>query len=719
MRLLEINADGNINKLNLCNKIFLFDGNGPKIIGIEDYPEVKSSVSFEERIDEIKIKIRLENTGHRDVCTKISLYTGIDTYMAEFPEWNSKLFPTMLRCEKTHFYGYCMSPLGDILGIACPDAIASYRMLYNGDGHRIKSVEIDLINPAQLPDRYPKDLNVLKRGEILEREIYLYLVKSLSDFNKITEQYIDAPIISANKWTVEKGERLYVDVGANVNVKIYSPSNVLLSNGDVAKEYGTYTIIAERGRKFAQSYIFCRKNWDFYLKEARKQAIMLPQKATTHTESWYGLFSGYLAAKHYPDEILDAQIENKFSEIMPYMFDMENGEPLVIIERVQNTAAMISLLVDRYEASNKKDIKSLDLANKLFEFLYARQREDGAYMRNGTSHYTCVIYIAKSILELYLAEKDIHGMKQRAKKHFDSAKKAIDNLVELLDDIGTEGEQTFEDGMVSCSALQIAMFALLIDELDRKKYIDAAEFMLNKHLCLEQKLIPDCRMRNGSLRYWEAQYDVLTKPNMMNSPHGWTAWTMYAKYYLYLLTGKVEYLKDLMDGMGACVQLMDLNGNLRWGFVCDPYIDGEVFVKDKKLSNGYSGKHINQRIGEQYFDMISGWYTAETQKPTGGYLGCPLFLKDRTIEVDNQGGCCDNDVHEVFKCLEETVLKKAFFHLEENNKEVCYSCRGIGNEIVTDNEVNEIIVYIYKDLKIYINGKSYFVKGKKVTKIII
>ena len=42
------------------------------------------------------------------------------------------------------------------------------------------------------------------------------------------------------------------------------------------------------------------------------------------------------------------------------------------------------------------------------------------------------------------------------------------------------------------------------------------------------------------MRYWEAQYDVHMLPNMISSPHGWSAWRAYATYYAYLLTGDGE-----------------------------------------------------------------------------------------------------------------------------------------------------------------------------------
>ena len=184
-------------------------------------------------------------------------------------------------------------------------------------------------------------------------------------------------------------------------------------------------------------------------------------------------------------------------------------------------------------------------------------------------------------------------------------------------------------------------------------------------------MIPDCRCNGASLRYWEAQYDVMLRINMMNSPHGWSGWTGYAKYYLYLLTGKKEYLVDLLNLMGSCVQLVDESGELRWSYCSQPYIKGRMFVPDveKPVKDGYRfvesdetayrGKYVASELCEGYIPMISGWYRVGEQKVVGGYEFCPLIMDGYQDEkADRQGGCCDNDVHEIFKCMEETVLGK-------------------------------------------------------------
>lgn len=707
---IEKNSEGKITALDMGDVRFLFDGKGPEIRCGGGNESLESRIYIKELDGALRFDIEVSSKGECGIADRISLYTGIDCYMDKYPDWNSKLFPTMMRCERTHFYGYCMTPEGKILGLASPDPIASYRLLYNGRGHRIYSVELDLINPVKLPERYPENRRCLKKGECVGVRLYMFGAESFEELRKKWSEYTKAPQITAEKWTCEPGDKL--KIVSDGDVRITSPAGRELESGDRAEEYGIYTVTAERNGKVSEGKVYCRKDWGFYLRKARERAIDMPQKATTHCESWYGLFSGYLAAKHYPNPSEDKKIEDKFREITPYMFDFEKGEPLVIPERIQNTAAMISLLADRYEVSGS--MESLYEADRLSDFLIARQREDGAYLRNGELHYTCVIYIAKSMLELYLAEKDLEGFEERAEKHWDSAKRAVDNLAEKLDDIGTEGEQTFEDGMVSCSALQTAMFALLLEEDKRGPYVRAAEYMMRKHRCLEQRLVPDCRMRGGSLRYWEAQYDVLSRPNMMNSPHGWTAWTLYALYYLYLLTGKKEYLVNLMDGMGACVQLMKEDGELRWAFICDPYVEAEIFVRGGEKETGVFGGEFEKRvIGEEYLGMISGWFRHGKQKVTGGFLECPLYMKDRTEQVDTQGGCCDNDVHEIFKCMEEIVLKKAFIHFDESGEYICYSCRFEDGCICTEDDTEVLVGYSDVDTEAEVfERKIHFEAGR-------
>jgi hypothetical protein len=223
------------------------------------------------------------------------------------------------------------------------------------------------------------------------------------------------------------------------------------------------------------------------------------------------------------------------------------------------------------------------------------------------------------------------------------------------------------------------------DTAERRKYAEAARYVLGKHRCLEQLAVPDCRMSGCTLRFWETQYDVLVQPDMMTSPHGWSSWKVYAAWYLYLLTGEEDYLRDAMNTLGACVQLMDAEtGVLRWAFVPDPFVRASAWEED--ADNPGQGLRVERIVGEQYIDMISGWWKTPADVLTGGYWG--------------QGGCCDNDVHEVFKCVEEVALTSAYVIERADGDVVTWNCRAEkSGDGLTVDPAEEIVDSVHVNLR--------------------
>ena len=682
------------------------------------YKNIDLSLEYKDDNGKLLFLATLKNNGHTPFQpNKLGLRIGINTYMDKYPDWEDKLFPTLLRCEPTHFWGYFMGTTGKIIAIASPDPIASWSHNYSTGwgtppyqfiGHRITSVNLDLINALPLPERHPQNLWQILPGETKTFRIYLEEVSDLNGINKTITELTKAPTIEMGSTTCEKGGEIDFSVlgGKSISVRIHLPNGTSImlqpktKNNYLFKQTnleGLYYIkVFSENRKHSEASFYVRKPYSWYMQNAMQAILDFPQKASkSHCESWYGFYTTYSGGVYFPENKTIAKADEHFQKIFPMFIDTVNFEPIAYKHRIQNESTLIGILVDRYQLFN--DNSDLDKALKLSEFIINTQTPDGAY-RAGKTHYTSVVYPAKSLMELMEAIKGIKKYKSQYNKIYASVKLAMDELVRNGANIETEGQLTFEDGMISCSALQLGQFALLqTDKNEKDKYRDASSDLLTQHQCLEQLIIPDARMRSASLRFWEAQYDVLMYNNFFNSPHGWSSWSTYAYYYLYLLTDDIKYLIRTFNGLDAAMQMIDLkNGKLRWAFAVNPYLK---ITQVKENIEGatplnYQGVHYHAKkypsdqyiIGEQYVDMVSDWFFAN-----------------------------DNDVHEHFKCLEEVALGKAFVAEKESGEILTFNCKAtIQNNKITVVPDEDIIK------RVHINFKSNFtVKVQFASKTII
>ena len=248
------------------------------------------------------------------------------------------------------------------------------------------------------------------------------------------------------------GKREEIEAKEHKNGEYIAKTKVLVDKG-------VYTIYAhDSNGKTCEAKISVRDNFSNYIKSARRTILLAPPKASSHTESWYSFFTGYIAREYFPERGIDEKIDILFNKIYPLMYDTNTSLPTVDFGRIQNHACMASVFVQKYKVS--KNINDLRAASKLLDFLMTAQTADGAY-RNGKVHYTSVIYIAKSFMEVMSEEKKINESEWQEKyiRHYLSVKRAIDELAINLDNIQTEGEQTFEDGMIGCSSTQLSQFA--------------------------------------------------------------------------------------------------------------------------------------------------------------------------------------------------------------------------------------------------------------------
>lgn len=668
------------------------------------------------------LRVTVKNEGHTPFQpVKAGLKLGIDTYMDKYPDWFGKYFPTLMLNEKTHFYGYLETPKNHVLGLASPDPIASWSVDYNLGyqdpapfwfmGHRIESLNLDLLNALPLPERNPQNLWQLMPGEARTWTIAFLNISTLANFENDVHKVTGLPMLKIDQPTAEPGETVAFDVlssspqiiisdgqGHQLTCNIRSIARDIKRVECVLPSVGLYTIKVKDGGKEAEGVLSARASWKWTLERAREGAWKYHQKATSHIESWYGFHSAFLAAKYFPNKNLDEKLRHRFDYLFNLLHDTVKMEPKYHVSRIQNTSGTIGLLMDKYQAYG--DIADVRAAARLADWLISHwQRKDGAYVNHGTV-YTSVIYVAKSILELVQVERELSktdpSWGELAERHYTSAKRAIDQLVAAQGDFETEGEATFEDGMISCSALQIGMLGLMqTDKKIRKHYTDAMLQILNSHDCLTQLKVPDARRRGGTMRYWEAQYDVQLLPNMFNSPHGWSGWRAYATYYAYLLTGQERWLKETYNAAGAFSNLIDCKtGDLRWAFVVDPYVqavqacstDSKITADSLSFGNPHPYLYDTRKyvFGERYVNMVSDWQGVNTQ---------------------------DNDVHEVFKFIGESLLTNAFIGERADGTLYAYNCKvkRNGNKLTVQPDESQIVnlhCNLKKSYTVSFRGKS-------------
>ena len=151
----------------------------------------------------------------------IGLQTGVDSRMEEYPQWHKPFFPTLLRCEKTHLWGYYMNTAGNALAIATSGPVASYDIRYNrlwyGDyGHRIDGTELLFFADCSLPSRHPQNQKVLESGAVYRNTVYLIPVPKQSQIIPALHETAGIPMIQAEKYTYAQGERLSCSITGNI-----------------------------------------------------------------------------------------------------------------------------------------------------------------------------------------------------------------------------------------------------------------------------------------------------------------------------------------------------------------------------------------------------------------------------------------------------------------------------------------------------------------------
>lgn len=248
------------------NDIVLENKNGT-YVGVRN--NITFLLSYNEKLSHIELNIEIVNNGAEDIVEDIGFHTGIDSYMESYPQWHKPFFPTLLRCEKTHIWGYYMNTKGHALALASSEAAASYDIIYNmadeqNYGHRICGTDIVFIKNARLPDRHPQKLCSLKAGEAYRNTIYLIPVNNNDDILRRISEIAGVPMIWSDKYTYEKGDALDCDILSVCGYKtelICPNGSVKMYDECIFDEFGVYKLMVygDNG-KISEAVFCCRKD---------------------------------------------------------------------------------------------------------------------------------------------------------------------------------------------------------------------------------------------------------------------------------------------------------------------------------------------------------------------------------------------------------------------------------------------------------------------------
>ena len=352
-------------EIKIKNYPLNFSEEYPPLLYAEGTDELCLNLNTELKDGNFIYNVSVKNTTSHDITPKaVVLRLGIDSYMNRYPSWNDKLFPTTFRCEKTHFWGYYSAPNGSIVGIGCKEPVASWRHLYNiasygHYGHRIYTSELCLIMNEDLPERHPQ-INTVAAGQELKYEVILFNCDTVSSYAEELYKNTGIPFLGLTECTV------FGDQRPAVRAVGYSDGEIEFFDDG---EYGNQKIVASNGRFSSEAVYYRRKPWSFYMQNAYKHALEKPQKASTHAESWLGLFSIILNCKNDPSDAAKERAEKAFWEIFSLMHYEDTRRPCVIPNRIQNTAYMLSLIADYCENGVGNKAELLETGNILAEFI--------------------------------------------------------------------------------------------------------------------------------------------------------------------------------------------------------------------------------------------------------------------------------------------------------------------------------------------------------------
>ena len=262
---------------------------------------LKYSLNYEIEDGAFVVKASITNKLSSTIENPIvTLKPGVNTELDSFPQWNDIFFPTLLRCETTHMWGYISNGAGDVIAMGTKEPVASWQMEYfdpshwrGKGGHLIYSYRIDLMHKLPLPVRHPQNLTKLKGHETKSWTYYLKPVKDIQDVKPTLAKVLASPMIEAERYTVALGETVKLDISAatSISATLTTPSGKVKKiklakkgNGlskaqfDLKDGIGVYSFkVKASNGQVSEAALSTRQNYSWYMDKARDASLRYGQ----------------------------------------------------------------------------------------------------------------------------------------------------------------------------------------------------------------------------------------------------------------------------------------------------------------------------------------------------------------------------------------------------------------------------------------------------------
>ena len=605
-------------------------------------------LAFADRYGSLALVAGIRNEGKTpQTALRAGLRLGLD-----LAQGNGRLWPAVLRCEKTHFWGAAASTDGATIALACTTPIASWHADRDDQGV-IRALTLDLLCPGPLPKRHPEKLDSLAPGESREWIISLAEVKP-TEMKQRLSVLTTAPMIEMEHYTQDAGPsfRFTVFSREQVSVSVRPPKGdvrqmrmTAIRPGEYFGEFrpavekgkdasGLHTLVATDSTGHVAEALFCiRRPWTDYLKGAWTAALAKPQKASPFAATWRGLFTE-LRAMHYLVNLSgELQSRGDISEIMALLWDVEKRLLCFPETPRADRAAVAAFFAERYFYNQEKE--ELQTAIRLFDEL-------ASPAVGGTAPPPLDFATGMPLFRVLNAERMAGAGDARLKESYDRhlafLRRGMDELAGRADRVA-EAEDASGDGAL------LARFASLQREpAAAAKYREAARRFAAAQRSLAEVAVPDCRAAALPPHAGVVPSGIKASPDLLCISAA-NVREIYAAWHLYLLTGEEPFLRQALEGLGACCQLLNTtSGELRFAYATEPAITATMFEEDPARSG--MGRDAPQQVGESYLPMIGGWF-----KPA---------KESRSVKPGENGFCTDNGVHEIFACMEEIALTTAY-----------------------------------------------------------